>query len=598
MYKQRKNPAMNRASQSSVSNEYSSHSYKKVNELGLSSLPALLERWLPDGKIQGHEYVALNPKRADRKAGSFKINLHSGKWSDFATGDKGGDVISLAAYLFGLSQLDPLDNLLEMIEAEGIGIAYKPEVADALRNLHQSNRPAFMDLRHKLKKAQVGVTFLDKFIQERALETGEIVSEPDHLDIAREVIAMIGHDNILCSQSHTWLWHGHGVWKPVHDRVLKQHIQKYMEDSRLGVMRGKVDSVSDVLQTEIHRPEHEWNANNATINVLNGELLWDGVKWQSQKHCREHYRTTQVPIAYDPSADCPRFKRFLQEIFDGDSDGSDKAQLILEMIGYTLVSHAKFEHFVLLVGSGANGKSVVLELIRVLLGKDNVCAVQPSKFSNSFQRAHLHMKLANLVTEIAEGAVVADAELKAITSGELTTAEHKNKDPFDFQPFSTCWFGTNHMPHTRDFSDALFRRALVIPFNQKFEGAKADKNLRHKLQAELSGVMYLALQAYGDVLNRGVFTEPQSCIEAKKEWRKEADQVVQFVEEYCVLDKNSEITSGALYENYKAWADNAGITRKLNQKNFSNRLVRLGCKLHKGTAGKRMIKGIRIGWET
>ena len=61
------------------------------------------------------------------------------------------------------------------------------------------------------------------------------------------------------------------------------------------------------------------------------------------------------------------------------------------------------------------------------------------------------MKLANLVTEIAEGAVMADAELKAITSGELTTAEHKNKDPFDFQPFSTCWFGTNHMPHTRDF---------------------------------------------------------------------------------------------------------------------------------------------------
>ena len=268
--------------------------------------------------------------------------------------------------------IDPLDNLLERIEAEGIGIAYKPEVADALGQLHQSNLPAFMDLRYQLKKAQVGVTLLDKFIQDRALETGDIVPDPDHLDTARKVIAMIGHNNILCSQSHTWLWHGHGVWKPVHDRVLKQHIQKYMEDSGLYVMRGKVDSVSDVLQTKIHRPEHEWNANNDTINVLNGELLWDGVKWQRQEHCREHYRTTQVPIAYDPNADCPRFKLFLQEIFDGDPDGDDKAKLILEMIGYTLVSHAKFEHFVLLVGSGANGKSVVLELIRVLLGKDNV----------------------------------------------------------------------------------------------------------------------------------------------------------------------------------------------------------------------------------
>ena len=109
--------------------------------------------------------------------------------------------------------------------------------------------------------------------------------------------------------------------------------------------------------------------------------------------------------------------------------------------------------------------------------------------------------------------------------------------------------------------------------------------------------MYLALQAYGDVLNRGVFTEPQSSLDAKEEWRKEIDQVVQFVEECCVWDENSEITSGALYENYQTWAGNAGITRKLNQKNFSSRLVRLGCKLHKGTAGKRMIKGIRLGWE-
>lgn len=88
----------------------------------------------------------------------------------------------------------------------------------------------------------------------------------------------------------------------------------------------------------------------------------------------------------------------------------------------------------------------------------NVCAVQPSQFENRFQRAHLAGKLANLIPEIAEGAEIADAELKAITSGELMTAEYKFVAPFDFRPFCTCWFGTNHMPHTRDFSEALFRR--------------------------------------------------------------------------------------------------------------------------------------------
>jgi len=64
----------------------------------------LLERWLPDGHQHGHEWVARNPKRSDASRGSFSINVSSGKWADFATGDKGGDVISLAAYLFNLRQ--------------------------------------------------------------------------------------------------------------------------------------------------------------------------------------------------------------------------------------------------------------------------------------------------------------------------------------------------------------------------------------------------------------------------------------------------------------------------------------------------------------
>jgi len=77
--------------------------FPRVNRAAITVLPALLARWLPDGRKVGHEYVALNPKRSDRRAGSFRINLHTGKWADFATGDKGGDPVSLAAYLAGIS---------------------------------------------------------------------------------------------------------------------------------------------------------------------------------------------------------------------------------------------------------------------------------------------------------------------------------------------------------------------------------------------------------------------------------------------------------------------------------------------------------------
>ena len=86
------------------SNRKQAHSFSEINALALSALPALVARWLPGGVLRGQEYSVRNPKRADRKLGSFSINVRNGRWSDFATGDAGGDIISLAAYLFNLSQ--------------------------------------------------------------------------------------------------------------------------------------------------------------------------------------------------------------------------------------------------------------------------------------------------------------------------------------------------------------------------------------------------------------------------------------------------------------------------------------------------------------
>lgn len=91
--------------------------FERVNAAALAVLPALLARWLPDGQREGHEYVARNPRRSDRRPGSFRINLHTGKWADFATDDRGGDVVSLAAYLSGASQLEAARNLANMLGA-------------------------------------------------------------------------------------------------------------------------------------------------------------------------------------------------------------------------------------------------------------------------------------------------------------------------------------------------------------------------------------------------------------------------------------------------------------------------------------------------
>lgn len=86
-----------------------------VNAAAMGALPYLLQRWLPDGRREGGEWVARNPCRADRKPGSFKVNMTTGRWSDFATGDRGGDPVSLAAFLSGTGQAEAARNLADML---------------------------------------------------------------------------------------------------------------------------------------------------------------------------------------------------------------------------------------------------------------------------------------------------------------------------------------------------------------------------------------------------------------------------------------------------------------------------------------------------
>jgi hypothetical protein len=80
--------------------------FERVNASLRSNLRSFCDQWVSDGVVRGDEYVACNPTRADKSAGSFRINLKTGRWADFATGDRGGDPISYYAYVFGLSQIE------------------------------------------------------------------------------------------------------------------------------------------------------------------------------------------------------------------------------------------------------------------------------------------------------------------------------------------------------------------------------------------------------------------------------------------------------------------------------------------------------------
>lgn len=89
--------------------------FETIARAALAHAPEIVRRWLPDGHRSGAEWVARNPKRVDRRRGSFRVNLRTGRWADFATGDRGGDLVSLAAFLFDLDQATAARRLASMV---------------------------------------------------------------------------------------------------------------------------------------------------------------------------------------------------------------------------------------------------------------------------------------------------------------------------------------------------------------------------------------------------------------------------------------------------------------------------------------------------
>lgn len=464
---------------------------------------------------------------------------------------------------------------------------------DAIQALVEECRPLAAIQRRKVFdaiKKTTGMPLSDlKAAMHENTESGS--GELDQLSLAELVIDGIGRDNLLSAQSFVYQWDDAGVWRKQEDRAVKQLVQTQIKSKVDAVGKTLVDGVTDLLKNTIYKDSHQFDIGPPeTVNCINGELSRIDGQWKLHPHDRQHYRTTQLPIAYDPQATAPRFMQFLLEVFKQDHDADDKVQAVLEMMGYSLMGHCKHEKFIILIGSGANGKSVLMSVMESLTGRENVAAVQPSEFANKFQRAHLHGKLVNIVSELKQGAVIDDEALKGITSGEGTTVEHKHRDPFVMHPFSTCWFGTNHMPHTRDFSDALFRRALLIEFNNVFkpELRNCDPNLKSTLMDELPGILNMVLTAYGSAIDDG-FTVPCSMRTALDRWRLEADQVAQFVDEECVLSSANKEPSGVLFKRYQDWATENGIKQQVNTRSFKERLQRLGVVWVKDRSGRHFI---------
>ncbi len=380
-------------------------------------------------------------------------------------------------------------------------------------------------------------------------------------------------------------YNGTGLWKEIHENEIGQEMRKLLGKK---ARRSYIQDAMKLLEYGVFKTDSELEQRFDLINLSNGMLDVEARKLLL--HDKKYYSRTQIPIEYKPEADAPRFRHFLLEIF---KDDPKKALTIQEFAGYILLPRIFIHASLFMLGSGGNGKSVLINTISKLVGRDNISALELHQFSDKFLLGILRDKLLNISTEVQTRSVVDDNILKAVISGDLVQADVKFKDPITFRPFAKHIFSMNDIPVITDKTHAFKRRLIVVKFNQVFEGETADKFLEEKLSKELPGVLNWALEGLSRVLqNSRIFCSDQ-MEKDKREFLRSLNPVLCFVEEVCELGEDFYVGRNELFQAYRQWSKSSGF-QPLGKNKFYRQVRQDFPQITEDTHGVNSFKGIAV----
>lgn len=411
-----------------------------------------------------------------------------------------------------------------------------------------------------------------------------------------------GEDWRYCAQWGKWLvWTGIR-WNP--DQLLYiQHLSRNIcraasfkaDTPRLRARLASSSTISAVERIARSDPKHasmaeHWDADVWLLNTPGGVVdLRSGV---IRSHDRAD-RMTKVCTAV-PQGDCPTWRGFLSDVTGGDAELMVYLQ---RMVGYCLTGVTSEHALFFLYGTGANGKSVFVNVIATILG-DYAANAPMDTFMETRSDRHptdlAGLRGARFVASIEteQGRRWNESKIKTITGGDKVSARFMRQDFFDYTPHFKLVIAGNHKPSIRNVDEAMKRRLHLIPFTVTIPPERRDGKLTEKLLQERDGILAWALE--GCLLwQQSGLKQPQSVMDATEEYFEAEDAMGRWIEDRCVLHGNAKALTFELFNDWKQWAETNGEFLG-SMRRFSDALLTRRFEKWRNSSGMRGFVGIGL----
>lgn len=422
-----------------------------------------------------------------------------------------------------------------------------------------------------------------------------VTTEEKYYYISRNlgIIARECNSNIAVMKGSAYFYTGK-KWEKIPDKYVEEFMVLVASKSGLLVSEVSTKRAKEALYEQLLSDHHileNPTPDYVKINLQNGTLEYVGEKFELRKHSAEDMFCYALNFDYDPSATCARFDQFLDEVLP------EKAaqDVLMEFIGYCFIptKKLKLEMCLLLYGTGANGKGIIYELTKELLGHEHVSGYSMSALSyDANTRAQIADALVNYSSELG-GRCNGDV-LKKLISGEGVEVKNLYKDVYTLNDYQCKFmFNCNKLPQGTDIDQALARRLGIIEFGVVIPPEKRDVHLAEKLKGELPGIFNRVLAGANRLLINGRFTHSPMMDKTNQSFREKSDTVLQFINSEgwkpsCDINQSERLSHNIphvrlndLFDQYLSYCKEVNTTAT-NRKTFAERIrhyfyVQTGC---------------------